>query len=164
MNYYNDIIYPIIYILPAFIANATPVIFGGKTPLDFKKKLFGKRILGDHKTVRGTFSGLFAGVLTGIIESFYLPQMLIISIALSLGAIFGDLLGSFIKRRFNIKPGSSIPVLDQLGFIIFALLFAIPFGSLPNIIGIILIFILTAILHPLTNFIAYKIKLKKVPW
>ncbi|MCL5434008.1 MAG: CDP-2,3-bis-(O-geranylgeranyl)-sn-glycerol synthase [Candidatus Marsarchaeota archaeon] len=164
MNYYNDIIYPILYILPAFIANATPVIFGGNTPLDFKKKLFKKRIFGDHKTVRGTFSGIFAGILVGIIESFYLPQMLMISVVLSLGAMFGDLLGSFIKRRINVTPGSSIPVLDQFGFVIFALIFAAPFGYIPNIIGIILIFVLTAILHPLTNIIAYKIKLKKVPW
>ena len=164
MSVYYTVIYSIIYILPAFIANGAPVIFKGKKPLDFNKTLFKKRIFGDHKTIRGTFSGLFAGILTGIIESFFIPELLLPSIFLSIGAISGDLIGSFIKRRFDIKPGKSIPILDQFGFVIFALLFALPFDHFPNLIGIILIFILTGILHPLTNFIAYKLRLKSVPW
>lgn len=164
---YSAILYPIIYIFPAYVANALPVIFGGgKDPLDFKKKLGGKRIFGDHKTVRGTLSGLIGGVIVGYLESivFGLGFMLAVSVLLVVGAIFGDLLGSFIKRRMGWESGRSVPVLDQYGFFVFALVFAFWLGNLPTWYGLIFITVLTGILHMLTNIGAHRLKLKKVPW
>ena len=44
------------YILPAYLANATPVLLGGGKPLDLGLKwLDGERLFGDHKTFRGFF-------------------------------------------------------------------------------------------------------------
>jgi CDP-2,3-bis-(O-geranylgeranyl)-sn-glycerol synthase len=64
----------------------------------------------------------------------------------------------------NYKHGSSFPVLDQYGFFIFAILFALPLGNLPGIFGIIFLVALTGIAHVMTNRGANKLKLKSVPW
>jgi len=157
-------VYPILYILPAYIANGSPVIFGGGPPLDFRKKLFGKRILGDNKTIRGTTMGILCGVATGVFEYSAFSFIMPIAIALSVGTIVGDSVGSFIKRRLNLKPGTSIPLMDQYGFFVFALLFAYPFGHMPSVYGLIFITVLTGIIHYATNVGAHRLKLKKVPW
>ncbi len=161
---YLAILYPIIYVFPAYAANGAPVIFGGGRPLDMKRKFFGRRIFGDHKTVRGTVSSVIAGVLVGVIEYPFLHYMLPVAILLTIGANFGDLFGSFIKRRLDIKAGKSTPLLDQYGFFVFALLFALPLGNLPSLYGIIFLVVLTGLLHPLTNMGAHRLKLKDVPW
>ena len=165
MNYLFDIIiYPILYILPAYVANGAPVIFGGGAPLDFHKKFRGKRIFGDHKTIKGTVSSLIAGIIIGLIESHFFSYLLPISILLVIGANIGDLFGSFIKRQVEFKPGKSAPILDQYGFFIFALIFAFSLGHLPDLYGLIFLVIVTGILHLLTNIGAYLLKLKSVPW
>jgi len=60
-----------IFVLPAYIANATPVIsvkiIGRSTPLDRGMYAWdNKRILGDGKTVEGLISGILVGALSGI--------------------------------------------------------------------------------------------------
>ena len=161
---YAIFIYPIIYILPAYAANASPMLFGrGGRPLDFKMKIKGKRILGNNKTVRGTVMGIASGVVVGAIEYPFF-HMFAIAVLLSVGALSGDLLGSFIKRRIGIGPGKRVPVLDQYGFFVIALLFASPLGHLPSTYGLLFLAVLTGILHVLTNIGAYKLGIKKVPW
>lgn len=161
---YSIVLYPILYILPAYVTNGAPVLFGGGKPLDFGKKINGKRIFGDNKTIRGLIAGIASGLLIGFVESFYLSYMLEIALLLAIGTNVGDLLGSFIKRRLNLKSGSSLPIMDQYGFFIFALIFALPLGHLPSLYGILFLVILTGILHVTTNFEAYKLHIKKVPW
>lgn len=161
---YSWIIYPVIYIFPAYVANGAPVIFGGGRPLDLGRKLFGKPIFGKHKTIRGTVLGILSGCLIGGIESAFIPYMLVVGILLSLGTHAGDLAGSFIKRRLGRKEGQSSVIMDQYMFLIFALLFALPAGHLPGILGILFLAILTGILHKSTNMVANKAKIKEVPW
>ncbi len=163
---FSIVIYPIIYIFPAYAANGAPVLFGAGKPLDLKRKFRGKRVFGDNKTRRGTLSAIVVGILTGAVYIQFksLSFMLPIAVMLTLGAIFGDLLGSFIKRQCGYKPGKGIPILDQYGFFVFALAFALPMGNLPNAYGLLFITALTGILHPLTNAIAHALKLKEVPW
>ncbi len=161
---YTIIIFPIIYIFPAYVANGAPVIFGGGKPIDFGKTFRGKPIFGKHKTIRGFVFGILSGIIIGALESLAFPYMLIIGIALSFGTLFGDMLGSFIKRQLGHKEGKDIFLMDQYLFLIVALIFAVPFGNMPSIFGIIFIFILTGVLHKGTNLIAHKAKLKDVPW
>ena len=54
MEIINLIILFFAYIIPMYLANATPIVIHGKKPLDFGFKLKGKRILGDGKTIVGT--------------------------------------------------------------------------------------------------------------
>jgi len=165
----EKITHAIIYILPAYVSNATPTIFGGGKPIDLGKNFFdGKRIFGDHKTIRGLISGILFGILTGILlflmgleSDFYIS--LNRAFLLSIGTHIGDLFGSFIKRRIDLEPGAGAPILDQLGFLIFALLLTYPVYPL-DMGSIIFLVILTLILHPLTNFIAYILKLKEKPY
>lgn len=161
---YLVFLYPIIYIFPAYAANGAPILFGGGKPLDLGHKINGKRIFGNNKTVRGTVSSLIVGTVIGLIEYPFLHYMLPIAILLAIGANFGDLLGSFVKRRLNIRHGASFPVMDQYGFFLFALLFALPLSHLPGLYGILFLVVLTGAAHVLTNIGAYRLKLKKVPW
>jgi len=162
---YAIVLYPIIYILPAYAANGAPVIFGGGKPLDMGKKLNGKRIFGDHKTLRGTISSIAAGIAVGFIEYPFFHYMLISAVLLTIGANLGDLFGSFIKRQLGISSGKSFPIMDQYGFFVFALIFALAYPvGMPGPYGILFLVVLTGIAHLSTNIGAYKLKLKDVPW
>ncbi|MDE1855927.1 MAG: CDP-2,3-bis-(O-geranylgeranyl)-sn-glycerol synthase [Candidatus Micrarchaeota archaeon] len=161
---YSVIIYPILFILPAYVANGAPVLFGGGRPIDLGRKLGSKPVLGKNKTYRGLIAGILVGTLIGFGESYLLPFMLAIAIAESLGTHFGDLFGSFVKRRLGMKSGQSNALMDQYLFVIFAILFAAPLGHLPEIWGIVFILIITGTLHLLTNTVAHRLKLKEVPW
>ena len=155
------------FIFPAYCANAIPVITGGGRPIDFGKKfLDGKPIFGKNKTVRGFFFGLTVGTVVGFVESaFFLESPVLFGFLLSLGALFGDLTGAFIKRRIGLAPGDLLPVIDQIDFILGAILFSLPFSLqilYPELV--IAVLIVTPPLHLLTNFAAYKLGFKSNPW
>ncbi len=159
-----DVIDALYFILPAYCANAAPMIFGGGRPIDAGKNLSnGKPILGSHKTYRGFFFGLFIGTLVGFVLSALFPYNAMLGFMLSLGALTGDLTKSFIKRRLDLPPGSSLPIADQLDFVIGALLFSLPVSPPPLLIVLIII-IITPPIHLLTNFFAYLVGMKKSPW
>jgi len=165
-----EILKSLYYILPAYCANGAPVIFGGGKPLDFGKKfLDGKPIFGSHKTIRGFISGLAIGTFVGLIQWVfgasvgYLKVDVPLGFALSLGAMTGDLLGSFIKRRLNLKPGASLPIIDQMSFVVVALAFGYLIEP-PTPTEVIIILLLTGLLHLLTNKIAYHLRIKRTPW
>jgi len=178
----QTILQAIYFFLPAYFANmAPPIVFNIpfikkiNYPLDFKRNLFKKRIFGDHKTILGSLSGILISPLIFLIQKYlfnfdffqsislinYNEFNLVFPFLLGLGAISGDLIKSFIKRRLNIKPGASFPVFDQLDFVIGALTLSY-FIYLPSISIILTLIILTPILCILINFIAFKLKLKKV--
>ena len=175
----NEIILAIIqalwFIFPAYIANPAPVIIGGKTPIDFNKKFLDKKpILGKGKTWRGTFFAVLVGTAAAyaqiIIQTRYdlsalnLTEMtLTLGFLLASGAIIGDIVKSFFKRRINIKRGNELPFLDQLDFLIGAFIFASFVTEIP-LKTIIILLILTPVVHRLANILAFKLKLKKVPW
>jgi CDP-2,3-bis-(O-geranylgeranyl)-sn-glycerol synthase len=174
---FPNLLQQIVWIFPAYIANALPVFskfrFLTKInfPLDFNKRFIDKkRIFGNSKTFIGCLFGLFGGTCFGV---FLIGQQLLLSFALSAGAIIGDLIASFFKRRFSIKVGEPIPILDQLDFLIGSFLFVFllcmifpgVIGKLPwNLRGIIVIFIITPPLHKLSNVIGYILRVKNVPW
>jgi len=98
--------------------------------------------------------------------------VLIIRIILaSYGAVLGDLAGSFLKRRFDIKSGAPFWIVDQLDFALVALIFvSIPgfiapnLFLLPDIFIITFLIILTPAVSIIANTVAYLIGLKSVPW
>jgi len=151
-------------IFPAYCANAAPVLFGGGLPLDFGKNFYdGRPIFGKNKTFKGFFSGLVMGTLAGVVESLFFEYPPYFGFLLSLGALIGDLAGAFLKRRMGIPPGGILPIVDQIDFVIGALVFSIPLNMLfPELV--IAIFVITPPLHLLTNFAAYKMGLKNTPW
>ena len=154
-------------ILPAYVANAAPVVLGGGRPIDGGRKFTdGRPIFGPGKSILGFVAGLIAGsvfamlqgVAVGLLYSYSLRGFL-----LALGALTGDLLGSFIKRRINLARGAAAPGLDQLGFVVLALLFASPL-FVPGWEVILTILVITPPIHLATNFIGHKLKLKDRPY
>ncbi len=167
-----SIIGALAFIFPAYCANAIPVIAGGGLPLDFGKMfLDGKPIFGENKTLRGFLSGLGVGSAVGFAESIFLSGSVFFDypftfgIFVSLGALSGDLAAAFAKRRLGFAPGDLMPILDQISFIIGAILFSLPI-CIENLSWeiIVIVLVLTPPIHLLTNFAAYKLGLKRNPW
>src|SRR6266487_1933002 len=57
----------LLFIGPAYFANAAPLVLGGGAPLDGGRSLAdGRPIFGPHKTVRGVIAGIVVGTLIGL--------------------------------------------------------------------------------------------------
>ncbi|MBD3352035.1 MAG: CDP-archaeol synthase [Candidatus Lokiarchaeota archaeon] len=84
----------------------------------------------------------------------------------SFGAATGDLIGSWLKRRLDRKRGEPVWLVDQLDFIIFVLLCAMPFVPINVDYLTIVIFslIFTPSLTVCANMIAYALGHKSVPY
>ncbi len=162
--------------LPAYIANPTAVLFGGGKPIDFGKNWSdGRRILGDGKTYRGLFGGAACGIIAGMLQRlgspdgiFVMPSISAI-ITLSFGALLGDMVKSFFKRRLGFERGEKLPIIDQLDFVAGAWVLTYIFD--PQWFAenftfwiIITVLVLTPVLHRATNILGYHIKVKKEPW
>lgn len=169
------------FILPAYVSNSGGLIFGGGTPLDMgKTDKNGVRWIGDGVTWRGLVGGTLLGTLVGAIQGYFGADLLslygdvivtpiavgisngiIIGFLLAFGALIGDAAGSFLKRRLGIGRGKPAPILDQIDFLVVALLFAslvVKFTWEFVIIAI----ILTIIIHLIANTGAYLLGMKDV--
>lgn len=176
VSWVYEVAYALFFIFPAYVANAIPVLFGGGLAIDGGRRLSdGRPIFGSHKTVRGFVAGVIAGTLTSAAEILVLQSVsplvfsppydfsVLLGFLISLGALAGDLVHSFIKRRIGLKEGSSLPVADQLDFVVGAILIS-ALVSAPPLLTVALILIITLPIHLLTNIIAYLIRVKKTPW
>lgn len=154
------------FIFPAYCANAIPVIAGGGSPIDFGR-LFtdGRPLFGKNKTFRGFFVGLLLGVAVGAVESVVFRYPYAFGLTVSIGALLGDLCGAFIKRRLNIPPGGLLPVVDQIDFVVGAIVLAVIL--VPDVLSwetAVAALIITPPIHLLTNYTAYRLGLKSNPW
>jgi CDP-2,3-bis-(O-geranylgeranyl)-sn-glycerol synthase len=155
------------FIFPAYCANGTPVLAGGGPKMDFGRNFIdGKRIFGNNKTFRGFFFGwgvgLGVGLLVGLIFGFdKFPVWF--AVLTPLGALLGDLTGAFIKRRLSIAPGGLLPIVDQIDFVVGAILISIPLAIISWQVALVAL-VITPPIHLFTNYLAYKLKLKKNPW
>lgn len=155
----------LLYIFPAYSANAVPVIFGGGPPVDFGKVFKdGRPVFGSHKTLRGFFAGLAVGALVGWGESLvFTSYNPLLGLLLSLGALLGDLAGAFLKRRMGLTPGAFLPVIDQIDFVLGALLLSLLLTP-PSLSMALVILACTIPIHFLTNLLAYLLNAKSKPW
>jgi len=176
MFWIYEVLYALFFIFPAYVANAIPVILGGGRAIDAGRKLSdGKPIFCSHKTIRGLLAGIFAGTLTSAAENVVLQVGALsdltfpfsfsvwLGFLISCGALIGDLIHSFIKRRIGIAEGRPLPIADQLDFVVGAVLFSFLLSP-PPILTIIIIFVITLPAHLLANLFAYITGLKKTPW
>jgi len=148
------------FILPAYLANGSPVIFGklagGRFPIDSGLKWFdGRPIFGAGKTWPGLLGGILVGSVAGLLQG-----SLLIGFLLGLGALLGDMTKSFFKRRLGKKRGESWPLIDQWDFLIGALLL-VSLVAKPSLETVVILLIITPFLHLAMNSIAYLLKLKK---
>jgi len=154
----------LLFIGPAYFANAAPLVLGGGATLDRGRHLSdGQPIFGSHKTVRGVIAGIAVGTLIGLAESLVDSRLVLAGFMISLGAVLGDLFGAFIKRRLKVEPGKAFPVLDQLDFISGSVLLGYPFFQV-GLVSIILVVVVTPPIHLATNYGAYRLGIKKTRW
>ncbi len=161
----HDAVFALIVIVPTYCTNGAPVLFGGGRPIDFGKSFSdGERIFGDNKTIRGFASGLAVGAIVGSLEAFFVaPDLLPIALLASLGALVGDLAGAFLKRRLKMKPGSSLPGVDQLDFVVGAVLAVSTISEL-SLATMLILLLVTPPIHFFTNVGAYLLGLKSNYW
>ena len=158
------ITWALLFIGPAYFANAGPLVLGGGASLDGGRSLAdGRPIFGPHKTVRGVIAGIVVGTLIGLAESLVDPRLATAGFMIALGAVLGDLLGAFVKRRLNVEPGKAFPVLDQLDFILGSVVLGYPFFQV-GLISILLVVVVTPPIHLATNYGAYRLGIKKTRW
>ncbi|MFO8077790.1 MAG: CDP-2,3-bis-(O-geranylgeranyl)-sn-glycerol synthase [Thermoplasmatota archaeon] len=189
---YEIVIQAFWLIIPAYIANASALLVGGGTPIDFGKTYKdGKRILGDGKTWQGLFAGAFIGMTAGfglsavakyaasidfpiyITDFNGFPLMIPIIFSLCFGALLGDIIESFFKRRAGKKRGQDWIPFDQIDFILGVLLFSYLMSTSLYLLGftpsnwftnqftlshILLLLIVTPFIHLFSNFIHHSSK------
>ncbi len=184
-----DLVKVTVILLPAMTANTFAPFLGGGTPVDmgFSRK-DGRRYLGDGKTWRGFIGGSASAALLGMIlfmvlgltdvtgfrDSFWgpFPVNIIILLVLPVGSLFGDMLGSFIKRALKRPRGKKTPLLDQWDYIIGTIIVILPFYpwwydtfiANSSWIAFILFLIVAFLAHTVANWIGYWIGVKKEPW
>ena len=169
--------------LPAYFANMAPIFARNKltffdVPVDFNKKLFGQPIFGENKTIRGFLAGTVASIVIVIIQKLLFQFSFIKSISLinydqqnffilgflfGFGALFGDLVKSFLKRRFRIAPSKSVKIIDQLDYVVGSLFF-VSIIYIPPISIIILALVMSIVLTIIINHLAYYAKLRNERW
>ncbi|QOJ78224.1 CDP-2,3-bis-(O-geranylgeranyl)-sn-glycerol synthase [Infirmifilum lucidum] len=168
----DTIVDAIVWILPAYLANGTPVLTvylvrrTGHRPHPIDRGAFfidGKRLLGDNKSVEGFIGGVVAGATGGALLQMFGLHEIFSALLLSVGALLGDITGAFIKRRLGLKPGDPAPLLDQLDFVIGATLVYYLYRPAP-LEYVVVALAITPLVHLATNAVAYTLKLKDKPW
>lgn len=172
----HTILATIWFLLPAGFANMAPIIFNRlpllQVPVDFGLKYKGKEIFGPHKTWRGLIVGIALAIVVVYIQKslqFHTASINLVDYAktnliwlgflLGFGALLGDMVKSFFKRRFNIKPGKSWVPFDQVDWVIGAIILAEPVKSLSNK-QIAIALIIFGLAHPLANLLGYGLRFK----
>ncbi|MGQ0536989.1 MAG: CDP-2,3-bis-(O-geranylgeranyl)-sn-glycerol synthase [Methanobacteriota archaeon] len=172
--------------LPAYVSNMSPVVVGGGRPIDGGRLWKdGRPILGPGKTWRGLLGGSLAGGLTGLVlhatahsgplsplllSSFgSAPHAFGLGLALGAGALVGDSVKSFFKRRKGLERGAKWPIADQLDFVAGAWVFAVVadygwFVSEFTWPMLVFVALFTPAAHLAVNVVGYWLGLKKVPW
>ena len=177
----NIILQCFYFMLPAYFANMAPVVaknmFRKLTlPIDFNIGLGNNTIFGKNKTYRGLIAGMLAAIIVAYTQFFLnggnifadlalvdYSNWLLIGLLLGLGAMFGDLVKSFVKRRIGLKPGMPFVPFDQLDFVFGALVFIYPVARLSMEKMAIILFI-SFILHMVINHIAFYTGIRKERW
>lgn len=173
------------FFAPAGLANV--IAFGSgkikflkpfRYPVDFGLQFRGKRVLGDHKTIRGFLLGTMVAILGVYLQIYFYNNLawhrailpldynfvnpIILGFLLGFGALFGDAVKSFFKRQVNIAPGKSWAPFDQVDFILGGIVLSYFYYPL-EWHHYLFILIVWVIIHPTISFLGYVLKFKRSP-
>lgn len=134
----SDIVIMLWVFLPAMISNASAMLsrFVPKNkyldmPVDFGKSWRSKRILGDGKTIKGFVIGTLLGIFVAVVQISFKPvtnlteqiypayldfNPILWGFLAGFGALLGDSIESFFKRRIGIPRGESWVPFDQIDY------------------------------------------------
>lgn len=181
----NTLLFALWFFLPAGLANAAPVFAKSipylnrlNYPMDFGKNFKGARILGSNKTWRGFLFGVFIAVITILLQKWlythngwlqqtistvnYNDVSIWLGVLLGVGALAGDAVESFFKRRAKIPSGQSWFPLDQIDYIIGGILLSSLVVQLDASYNIAILLVWFA-LHLISSYIGYLLGLKERP-
>jgi len=170
--------------LPGIFANMMPVLMRKHWkfldyPVDFNLKWRdGEPLLGTHKTWRGLIAGTLVAIGVVAIQKVLIDQSFfenlsilpyqdysvwLVGFLIGFGVLFGDMVKSFFKRRFKIKPGDKFIPWDQIDSVLGALIF-ISFVWFPPWSLIFTLLILSFLLHIIVRHLGYYLKVNKKKW
>lgn len=156
------------FMAPAYVANMAPPFVrywkGWNRPIH-------ARALGDHKTIVGYALGVLAAIAAtaaqaaisapfALVDYGYWPWL---GLAFGVGAMTGDSLKSYFKRRRGLQPGARWVPFDQLDFALGALLLVGPFAGL-GWFDVAAILVGTLVGGILVNRVAFRLGIKATPW
>ncbi len=156
-------------LLPAYCANMAPPFVkfwhGWNRPLH-------RRLLGDHKTVVGFGLGVAVAGGAAFLQSRLSPAVSLlwgpdawvaVGLASGVGALGGDAIKSFFKRRLGLAPGASWIPADQLDFAVGALIGLALFVPL-SASDVVLVLAFTFVADIAVNQIAFRVGIRDTPW
>jgi CDP-2,3-bis-(O-geranylgeranyl)-sn-glycerol synthase len=167
--FWLTVISALYFFLPAYLANMFPSLAKN---LPFLRNPVWEKGLGKNKTWRGVLIATLTGGLIfwlqklAYVKGFtdlaiidYSGFSLLLGFLMGFGAISGDLVESYYKRKEGIIPGKPWIPFDQLDFVIGALVLSF-FVYVPKASIILILLLVSPLLHILFNRIGYWLKLQ----
>lgn len=177
-------------LLTPYVASATATLPRGRgPPMDFGRLWpgDGRRVFGPSKTWSGFVCGVAIAFPIALFQAWLIliapPSLAIVpqfgptvvgaipvALLLTVGAMSGDALGSFLKRRLGLPSGQRAPLLDQLPLVAVPVLLGLVFfpatfvPALWSLQGLFWLLVFTLGLHTAFNWVGYHVGLKRVPW
>ena len=158
------------FFLPAYVANMMPV-FVRKVP--FLQNPVWAKYLGPNKTWRGVVAATLAGGIVFLIQQVlyrsgfdslafidYADIPIYFGLLMGFGAIMGDLVKSYYKRKEGIPAGEHWVPFDQMDFAIGGLIGACLL-YVPPVEVTVVILLVSPLLHLLVNYVGYMMKVRK---
>jgi hypothetical protein len=152
-----------------------------RLPLDGGRRLRGRRILGDNKTLRGAAVMMLATTLTAAMLSlipapvqerlsvaqFQIAHPAVWGLLLGAGYIIGELPNSLLKRQLDIAPGAAATswkavlfwITDQLDSV-FGIFLLLSLVWRPDAQFVVIVFGIALLLHPLVAALMVAMGLK----
>ncbi len=160
------------FFLPAYFANMAPVLLRF-LPLGIPVH---ERLFGPNKTWRGLIVAPLAGGLifglqkvlysagfTSLAIIDYADFSVVLGFLLGAGAILGDLVKSYYKRKEGLKPGERWIPWDQLDFVIGGMVFSF-FVYVPPVEVAFTLLIVSPFLHIAVNHLGYWLGVRESKW
>ncbi|MBD3304465.1 CDP-archaeol synthase [Candidatus Woesearchaeota archaeon] len=165
------------FFLPAGIANMAPVLFKWVPfldyPVDFNVKLRNKPLFGRNKTFRGFAASIILAIIIVYIQKtlyarteylafvdYSAVNVLLLGFLMGFGALLGDLVESFFKRRLSIAPGKNWVPFDQIDWILGAVACVYFYVDISWSL-VLAAFVIFGLLHPVINLVGYFLHFKK---
>jgi CDP-2,3-bis-(O-geranylgeranyl)-sn-glycerol synthase len=158
----------IYFMAPAYAANMAPPFIrywtGWNRPIS-------ERWLGNHKTVMGFAAGVLGALLATCAQSRIAWEGGLVSyehwvelgLRFGIGAMAGDSVKSFVKRRVGIDPGKPWVPWDQLDFVLGALVLVAPWLLL-SWSDLTIVLFLSVVGHIIVTHAGYWTGIRDVKW
>lgn len=161
--------------VPAFVANCTPVIMLNVPVIKKWDAPVCQELFGKNKSWRGLILGTAAAVLIALVQHLLfkaglitltsvhdsLKNTLTLGFLMGFGALAGDIVESYFKRRLKIMPGKPLPVFDGIDYMIGAVVLIMPFYKI-SIWQFLFLLIIGPVASLAANIVAYLVGWKKV--